>query len=209
MPNGLVGNWPIGSRTAASGRIAYSKHLEKGAEHVGRRKSRAIAWIAGNLHALVSTAMGIALIATFGVQVERVDGFSMEPTLEDHDRLIVNRLVYELGDPRPGDIVTLYYPLDPDTVLVKRVIAKDGDSVRIEEGRVFVNDEPLRDDYIDSAFRSHENWGPELISDGYYFVMGDHRNASSDSRDWGLVPRKYIIGKVKIRWWPLQRATIF
>jgi signal peptidase I len=176
---------------------------------VGRRIPSAIASIAGDLHTLVSAAMGVALIAAFGVQVERVDGFSMEPTLENHDRVIVNRLVYELGEPRPDDIVTLYHPLNPDTVLVKRVIAKEGDWVRIVRGHVFVNDEPLRDDYIDGAFRGHENWGPERVSDGYYFVMGDHRNASSDSRDWGLVPRKYIIGKVTIRWWPLQHARIF
>jgi signal peptidase I len=133
----------------------------------------------------------------------------MAPTLEDHDRLIVDRLVYELGTPRPGDIVTLYYPVDPDKVFVKRVIAQEGDSVRIVGGRVSVNDVPLREDYVDAAFRSYEDWGPEVISDGYYFVMGDHRNGSMDSRDWGLVPRKYIIGKVKIRWWPLQHVAAF
>ena len=158
---------------------------------------------------LISAAVYATLIVTFGFQVARVDGLSMAPTLEDHDRLIVNKLVYEIGDPRPGDIVMLYYPLNPDKMFVKRVIAREGDTVRIVDGRVYVNDVPLRDDYVPIEFRSHDDWGPQVIQQGYYFVMGDHRNNSSDSRHWGPVPKKYIVGKVKVRWWPLQEARIF
>ena len=158
---------------------------------------------------LVSAAVYATLIVTFGVQVARVDGLSMAPTLEDHDRLIVNKLVYELGEPRPGDIVMLYYPLNPEKMFVKRVIAKEGDTVRIVDGHVYVNDLPLHDDYVPAAFRSHDDYGPEVVKQGYYFVMGDHRNNSSDSRHWGPVPKKYIVGKVKVRWWPLHDARIF
>jgi len=158
---------------------------------------------------LVSAAVYATLIVTFGFQVARVDGLSMAPTLEDHDRLIVNKLVYELGDPRPGDIVMLYYPLNPEKMFVKRVIAREGDTVRIVDGRVYVNDVPLHDDYVPAEFRSHDDWGPKVIDQGYYFVMGDHRNNSSDSRHWGPVPKKYIVGKVKVRWWPLQEVRIF
>jgi signal peptidase I len=165
--------------------------------------------ILAGLQTLVSAAVYATLIVTFGVQVARVDGLSMAPTLEDHDRLIVNKLVYELGDPRPGDIVMLYYPLNPDKMFVKRVIAREGDTVRIVDGRVYVNDVPLHDDYVPAEFRSHDDWGPQVIQQGYYFVMGDHRNNSSDSRHWGPVPKKYIVGKVKVRWWPLQDARIF
>ena len=165
--------------------------------------------IAAGIQTLVSAAVYATLIVTFGFQVARVDGLSMAPTLEDHDRLIVNKLVYELGDPRPGDIVMLYYPLNPEKMFVKRVIAKEGDTVRIVDGRVFVNDEPLRDDYVPNEFRSHDDFGPRVIEQGYYFVLGDHRNNSSDSRHWGLVPKKYIVGKVKVRWWPIQDAKIF
>jgi signal peptidase I len=165
--------------------------------------------IVSGLQTLVSAAVYATLIVTFGFQVARVDGLSMAPTLEDHDRLIVNKLVYELGDPRPGDIVMLYYPLNPEKMFVKRVIAKEGDIVRIVDGRVYVNDIPLRDDYVPAEFRSHDDWGPQKIQQGYYFVMGDHRNNSSDSRHWGFVPKKYIVGKVKVRWWPLQDARIF
>ena len=158
---------------------------------------------------LVSAAVYATLIVTFGFQVARVDGLSMAPTLEDRDRLIVNKLVYEIGDPRPGDIVMLYYPLNPEKMFVKRVIAKEGDTVRIVEGKVYVNDLPLHDEYVPAEFRSHDDWGPQVIQQGYYFVMGDHRNNSSDSRHWGSVPKKYIVGKVKVRWWPLADAKIF
>jgi signal peptidase I len=165
--------------------------------------------IIAGVKTLVSAAVYATLIVTFGFQVARVDGLSMAPTLEDHDRLIVNKLVYELGEPRPGDIVMLYYPLNPEKMFVKRVIAKEGDSVRIVDGHVYVNDIPLHDDYVPAEFRSHDDWGPQVVQQGYYFVMGDHRNNSSDSRHWGSVPKKYIVGKVKVRWWPLQDAKIF
>ncbi len=171
-----------------------------------RRMGREV--VAG-VQTLLSAAVYATLIVTFGFQVARVDGLSMAPTLEDRDRLIVNKLVYELGEPRPGDIVMLYYPLNPEKMFVKRVIAKEGDTVRIVDGHVYVNDIPLRDDYVPAEFRSHDDWGPQVVQQGYYFVMGDHRNNSSDSRHWGPVPKKYIVGKVKVRWWPLQDARIF
>jgi signal peptidase I len=165
--------------------------------------------VVAGVKTLVSAAVYATLIVTFGFQVARVDGLSMAPTLEDHDRLIVNKLVYEIGDPRPGDIVMLYYPLNPEKMFVKRVIAKEGDTVRIVDGHVDVNGIPLQDDYVPQEFRSHDDWGPQVVQQGYYFVMGDHRNNSSDSRHWGPVPKKYIVGKVKVRWWPLQDAKIF
>jgi len=165
--------------------------------------------VMAGIKTLVSAAVYATLIVTFGFQIARVDGLSMAPTLEDHDRLVVNKLVYELSEPRPGDIVMLYYPLNPEKMFVKRVIAKEGDVVRIVDGHVYVNDVPLQDDYVPQEFRSHDDWGPQVVQQGYYFVMGDHRNNSSDSRHWGPVPKKYIVGKVKLRWWPLQDAKIF
>ena len=164
-----------------------------------------VAWI----KTLFSAAIYATLIVTFGFQVARVEGHSMSHTLEDQDRLIVNKLVYRISEPRRGDIVMLYYPVDPDKSFVKRVIAEEGDSVRIVDGRVYVNDIPLQDDYVAAEFRSHDDWGPQIIPEGYYFVMGDHRNNSSDSRHWGMVPKKYIIGKVQLRWYPMSTARVF
>ena len=165
-----------------------------------------LAWV----KTFASAAIYATLIVTFGFQVARVEGKSMEPTLQDQDRLIVNKAVYQFfGDPQPGDIVMLYYPRDPDKSFVKRIIAKEGDTVRIEDGQVFVNEVPLPDAFVPPEFRSRENHGPEVVQESYYFVMGDHRNNSSDSRHWGQVPKKYVIGKVQLRWWPLSEATLF
>jgi signal peptidase I len=168
-------------------------------------KEEVTAWI----KTLVSAAVYAVLIVTFGFQVARVEGQSMAPTLEDQDRLIVNKLAYRIGEPRRGDIVMLYYPLNPEKSFVKRVIAEEGDTVRIVDGQVYVNDVPLKDDYVPDEFRSHDDWGPQVIPEGYDFVMGDHRNNSSDSRHWGMVPKKYIIGKVQVRWWPVPNARVF
>jgi signal peptidase I len=133
----------------------------------------------------------------------------MAPTLADQDRLIVNKLQYHLTSPQRGDIVMLYYPVDPDKSFVKRVIAEPGDTVRIVNGRVYVNDVALGDDFVPAEYRSHDDWGPQVMPEGYYYVMGDHRNNSSDSRHWGPVPKKYITGKVQVRWWPVPEARVF
>jgi signal peptidase I len=158
---------------------------------------------------LVSAAVYATLIVTFGFQVARVEGQSMAPTLEDQDRLIVNKFAYRLHDPEVGDIVMLLYPEDPRKSFVKRVMGGPGDTIRIVDGRVFRNDVLQPDDYIPDEFRSHDQYGPQTVPAGYYFVMGDHRNNSSDSRTWGQVPQKYIIGKVQVRWWPLDQARVF
>jgi signal peptidase I len=168
-------------------------------------KDEVVAWF----KTLASAAVYATLIVTFGFQVARVEGQSMAPTLADQDRLIVNKLAYRMGEPRRGDIVMLYYPLNPDKSFVKRVIAEEGDQVRIVDGRVFVNDVPMQDDFVPAEYRSHDDFGPSVIPEGYYFVMGDHRNNSSDSRHWGFVPKKYIIGRVQLRWWPIPNAHVF
>jgi signal peptidase I len=165
--------------------------------------------IASGVRTLLSAAVYATFIVTFGFQVARVDGRSMSPTLEDHDRLIVNKLAYELGEPQPGDIVMLRYPIDPDKMFVKRVIAREGDEVTIVDGRVSVNGIVSSDENIPPQFRSHDDWGPAIVQQGYVFVLGDHRNNSSDSRHWGQVPKKYVVGKVEVRWWPLRDARVF
>ena len=158
---------------------------------------------------LASAGLYATLILTFVGQIARVDGLSMEPTLENSDRLVVNKWIYLVSDPRQGDIVMLYYPVDPEKLFVKRVIAGEGDEVRITSGRVYVNGAALHDDFVPPEYRSAEDFGPQVVPQGYYFVMGDHRNGSWDSRNWGPVPKKYIVGKVQLRWWPPTHARIF
>jgi len=164
-----------------------------------------VAW----MKTVVSAAVYATLIVTFGFQVARVEGQSMVPTLEDQDRLIVNKLAYRLARPQVGDVVMLYYPEDPDKSFVKRIVAEEFDTIRGENGRVYRNDVLLNDDFIPEDLRDYTSWGPYVVKKGYYFVMGDHRNNSSDSRSWGDVPRKYIIGKVQVRWWPFNHARVF
>jgi signal peptidase I len=171
----------------------------------GRIADEFVAW----LKTLASAAVYATLIVTFGFQVARVEGQSMAPTLADQDRLIVNKAAYKLGDPHVGDIVMLYYPNKPEKSFVKRVIAQEGDQVRIVAGKVYRNEVLMDDSFVPAEYRSHDDWGPEVIPEGYYFVMGDHRNNSSDSRHWGFVPKKYIIGKVQLRWWPVPEARVF
>ena len=179
--------------------------IESGSLRMGRVVEEVVAW----LKTLASAAVYATLIVTFGFQVARVEGQSMAPTLADQDRLIVNKLAYRIGEPQVGDVVMLYYPLNPSKSFVKRVIAEEGDQVRIVDGRVYRNDVPVDDSFVPQEYRSHDDWGPQVVPEGYYFVMGDHRNNSSDSRHWGFVPKKYIIGKVQLRWWPLPHARMF
>ena len=182
--------------------------LQRQPEPVSRLAAAAdgfIAWlkIAG------SAAVYATLLVTFVFQVARVEGHSMAPTLSDQDRLIVNKLAYQFDSPRVGDIVMLYSPSQPDLALVKRVVAQEGDRVRVVNGTVYRNDVAMEESFVQETYRSHEDWGPQVVPDGYYFVLGDHRNSSSDSRQWGYVPRRYIVGKVQLRWWPLPSGRIF
>jgi signal peptidase I len=172
---------------------------------LARAGEELVAWF----KTLVSAAVYATLIVTFGFQVARVEGQSMVPTLEDQDRLIVNKLAYRIGDPQVGDIVMLMYPEEPEKSFVKRIVAGEFDTIRSVDGRVFRNDVPFPDDFIPQEYRSNDSWGPITVRKAHYFVMGDHRSNSSDSRTWGEVPARYIIGKVQIRWWPVNHARIF
>lgn len=161
------------------------------------------------LRTLTSAAVYATLIVTFGFQVARVEGRSMEPTLHDQDRLVVNKLAYQVHDPEVGDVVMLLHPNDPAQSLVKRIVAAPGDTVAFREGVVVLNGVAVDEDFVPGDLRSFENLAPIAIPDGFYFVLGDHRNNSSDSRAFGPVPKKYILGRIQIRWWPFTDARSF
>ena len=126
----------------------------------------------------------------------------MAPTLGDQDRIIINRRAYALSSPRRGDVVMLRYPLDQRKTFVKRIVAEGGDTVRIEDGRVYVNDQLLEEGYVAADARSHDTLGSQVIPARHYFVLGDRRNNSSDSRHWGLVQEDLIVGRASMRIWP-------
>jgi signal peptidase I len=167
--------------------------VERG--NVKKRRHRAvIPLVAG------AVVLGLTILATiFPFQVVRHAGDAMEPTLSNQQLVIVNKLSFRLRDPRSGDIVMMYYPLDPDRSFVRRLIAREGDTVKLAGGIVFINDMPLREAYAPAEFRSRADWGPQVVPQGYYFVLGDRRNGRSDSRHWGFVPKRYITGTIIAR----------
>lgn len=161
------------------------------------------------LKTVVSAAVYATLIVTFGFQVARVEGRSMEPTLNDQDRLVVGKLPYLLHEPAIGDVVMVRHPNEPDKILVKRIVAGPGDTVAFRDGQLVRNNVLVPEAFVADDKRSHEDRVPEIVPQGYYFVLGDHRNDSSDSRLFGAVPRMYILGKVEARWWPLAAAKAY
>ena len=163
---------------------------------------------------LIFALMVLALLMVFIIQPVKVEGTSMLPYLHDGERIFVNKLIYydDYGwAPKiyRGDIVVFWFPDDPSKSYIKRVIGLPGDTVEVHEGRVRVNGQDLDEKYLSQQLNmSHSSKGPTYVKPGYYFVMGDNRDNSSDSRYWGLVPKKYIYGKALFRYWPISSATV-
>ena len=148
------------------------------------------------------------LFGVFAVQPVVVEGTSMLPQLNDGERLLVNKLVYykiqgvSWGHLERGDIVVFWFPKEPDKSYVKRIIGLPGETVEVRNGLVFIDGQQLNEDYLASEHNgNHPNFPAKRVEDHHYFVMGDNRDNSSDSRYWGLVPEKYIYGKAFFRYW--------
>jgi signal peptidase I len=155
---------------------------------------------------LVQFGMAATLVIVFVGQPVRVEGTSMLPELHDGERILINKIPLTLGQtPRRGDVVVFYYPNDPSKRYVKRVIGLPGETVRIDErGLVFVNGRHLDEPYLAPEHtRLPDPMAPVTVSEHHFFVMGDNRDNSSDSRQWGLVPEGYICGEAIFRFWPL------
>ncbi|WP_074656124.1 signal peptidase I [Terriglobus roseus] len=154
---------------------------------------------------LASVAVSVFIIL-FLYQPVRVEGTSMVPMLQDQDRLFINKLAYRMGDVRHSDVVVFHYPRDITKSYIKRVIALPGDRLRIDHGRVYVNDVKLSEPYVPARYADERSQPEMLVPAGEYFVMGDHRSISSDSRDFGTVDRGLIYGKASFVYWPFDQA---
>ena len=132
----------------------------------------------------------------------------MLPVLEDQDRLFINKLAYRVGEIHRGDVVVFLYPRDHEKSYIKRVIALPGDDLRIDHGKVFVNGKRLAEGYVPTRFADDRSQPEMTVPEQEYFVMGDHRSISSDSRDFGPVDRGLICGKAAFVYWPMDQAGV-
>lgn len=175
--------------------------LEQVATEEVKPAEEAIQWkrfIKDILETLVLAAVLFIGINAVSARV-RVDGFSMRPTLEDGEFVLVSRMSYKFSEYERGDIVVFHFPLDPNEELIKRVIGLPGDHVRVEGGQVFLNGQLLEEAYIAEAPRYSGEW---VVTEGFLFVLGDNRNNSNDSKDWGLLPQENVVGKAVLIYWP-------
>jgi signal peptidase I len=157
---------------------------------------------------LLFSAAASVLIITFLYQPVRVEGTSMLPRLVDQDRLFINKFVYHFTEIEHGDVVVFRYPRDLQKSYIKRIIAVPGDRLRIDRGQVYVNDKPLAEPYVPQEYRDTKSCDAMVVPEGEYFVLGDHRSISSDSREFGAVKRDLIYGKAAFIYWPSQDVGV-
>ncbi len=153
---------------------------------------------------MISLAIS-AFIIIFLYQPVKVEGTSMMPSLDDQERIFVNKYVYRLEPIQRGDIIVFRYPRDPSKSFIKRVIGLAGDSIRIEGGEVFVNGVALEEDYVPPAYSDQRSYAEIIVPPHSYFVLGDHRTMSNDSRDFGPVDVGFIYGKAVFGYWPMDK----
>jgi signal peptidase I len=157
---------------------------------------------------LLFAVVAALVLVVFFYQPVRVEGTSMLPGLVDQERIFVNKFVYRFEGIGRGDIVVFRYPLDPSRSYIKRVIGVPGDRVEIRRGQLWLNDRPVEEEYVPDDYVDPRNFGPVIVEEGAYFVMGDHRNQSNDSRAWGVVPGELVYGKAVFRYWPVDRMGV-
>ena len=164
-------------------------------------------WHSWSRDILVSIAISLFIIL-FLYQPVRVEGTSMLPRLQDQDRLFINKFAYRFESIQRGDVVVFLYPGDHTKSYIKRVIALPGDKLRIDRGIVYVNGIALDEPYVPTRFQDERSEPAMTIPKGRFWVMGDHRNISSDSRDFGPVPSTLIYGKAALVYWPMDQAGV-
>ncbi|MEO8726187.1 MAG: signal peptidase I [Acidobacteriaceae bacterium] len=168
------------------------------------RRLEAIHWLRDLIVSLAIAAFCIVFL----YQPVKVEGTSMLPCLQDQERIFINKFVYRFEHIERGDIVVFHYPYDVSKSYIKRVIAVGGDRVRIDDGEVYVNDVPLREGYVPGDYRDERSYPETVVPPGDFFVLGDHRSLSNDSREFGPVARAYIYGKAVFSYWPVDKAGL-
>jgi signal peptidase I len=153
----------------------------------------------------LAVALGLALvIIIFLYQPVKVEGTSMAPLLSDQERIFINKFVYRFAPIDRGDVVVFWYPLDRSKSFIKRVIGLPGDTIEIRSGHLYVNDREVLEPYVPASYLDGSSYAVGKVPDDNYFVMGDHRDSSNDSRMFGPVPRQYIYGKAVFAYWPVD-----
>lgn len=147
-------------------------------------------------------------IVVFVVQPVKVEGTSMQPQLVDQERIFVNRFIYQLKDISRGDVIVFRYPKDHRKSFIKRVLAVPGDEVEIRNGRVYLNGARVFEPYVNPEFLDDRSFPDMVVPSGKYFVLGDHRNSSNDSRNWGFVSQELIYGKAFFSYWPVTHFGV-
>jgi signal peptidase I len=162
------------------------------------------------LRDLVFSVVLAVIVILFLYQPVKVEGTSMMPTLDDQERIFINKFVYRFHFEKidRGDTVVFWFPGDPSKSYIKRVLGMPGDRVEVRDGSVIVNGEALEEDYVPQEYRDQSEMRPTTIGQDEYFVLGDHRSSSNDSRTWGMVPRRYIYGKAVFIYWPLEKMGL-
>jgi signal peptidase I len=181
---------------------AAAVHLE-GSEG-GARWLDLRAWVRD----VVISVVIAAVVIVFLYQPVKVEGTSMMPWLTDQERIFVNKFVYHFEEIHRGDIVVFWFPLDPTKSYIKRVVGLPGDVVEIRQGTVLVNGHVFEEKYIPEQYRDRMSYPPVQVGPDNYYVLGDHRNASNDSRTWGTVERRRIYGKAVFVYWPLEKFGV-
>ncbi len=162
------------------------------------------------LEVLESVAIAVLLavvIRLFLFEPFIIPSESMYPALQINDRLMVNKLSYRMGEPDRGDVIVFKYPMDPNRDFVKRLIAVGGETIEIRDSVLFINDRPVPEEYLPEGLEFGD-YGPVKVPEGTYFMMGDNRNSSDDSRSWGMMPEENIIGKAVFIYWPMNRIGL-
>ena len=162
----------------------------------------------GWLRDIFFAALTAILVVVFVVQPVKVEGTSMEPKLEAHDRIFVNKFVYHFSEIERGDVVVFWYPKDVTKAFIKRVVGLPGERVEILSGLVHINGSGLSEAYVPPEYFDYKSYPSEVVPVDSFFVLGDHRSSSNDSRNWGFVPKEYIFGRAVFRYWPLSKLGL-